>query len=81
MGGLSPPIGPEIALLDILQVSVPFVRLVLFLGRGGSHLSLMRKKGKASVFGVLKVLSEEFFIEDLELGAQIQDLIEEGLLE
>jgi hypothetical protein len=39
------------------------------------------EKGKASVLGVLKVLSEKFLIEDLELGALVQDLIEEGLLE
>jgi hypothetical protein len=81
LGGLSPSIGAEIALLDILQVSVPFVRLVLFLGRGGGHLFLLGEKGKASVFGILKVLSEEFLIENLELGAQVQDFIEEGLLE
>ena len=29
----------------------------------------------------LSVLSEEFLIEDLELGAQVQDFVEEGLLE
>jgi hypothetical protein len=81
LGGLSPSIGAEIALLDILQVSVPFVRLVLFLGRGGGHLFLLGEKGKASVFGILKVLSEEFLIENLELGAQVQDFIEEGLLQ
>jgi hypothetical protein len=39
------------------------------------------EKGKTSVFGVLEVLFEEFLIVDLELSAQIQDLIEQGLLE
>ena len=81
MCGLSPPIGPEIALLDILKVSVPLVRLVLFLGRGGSNLFLLGEKSKASVFGVLKVLLEEFLIEDLELGAQVQNFVEQRLLE
>ena len=81
MGGLSPLIGPEIALLDVLKVSVPLGRLVLFLGRCGGNLFLLGEKGKASVFGVFKVLLEEFFIEDLELGAQVQNFVEQRLLE